>query len=278
MFGKIGVSLGSGSFKGLCHLGFIKALEDKKIQPSFIAGSSIGAVIGALWASGLNADEIIKIFKQIDSKNFLRYISFSLSRKGFVETRIEDFLRDHIGDITFNHLKIPLVVLATDITNARRVVISEGSVSSAVRKSISVPGIIKPVIENNNVIIDGGVLAPLPIRELVELGCNKIYASSLVPKNPIHVLPTIFEKISKTTRQKIEEIFKIDLPDPSLTVYSIIKRSLVVMNVALEDYEIMLYKPKVVVRYDIGDLDISDLDRIDYYIDLSYEETIKSIV
>lgn len=277
MFRKVGVSLGSGSFKGLCHLGFIKALEEKGIQPHFIAGSSIGSIVGALWASGLKASEIIDIFKQIDSRNFLKYISFSISRVGFVDTRIEDFLRNHIGDITFKDLKIPLIVLATDITNARRIVINEGSLAYAIRKSISVPGIIKPVIENNNVIIDGGVLAPLPIKELVEVGCNSIYASSLVPKNPVYVLPTMFEKISKTARQKIEEIFKIDLPDPSLTVYSIIKRSLVVMNIALEDYEIMLYRPKVVVRYDIGDLDISDLDKIDYYIDLSYRETLNTL-
>lgn len=79
----------------LCHLGFIKALEEKGIQPHFIAGSSIGSIVGALWASGLKASEIIDIFKQIDSRNFLKYISFSISRVGFVDTRIEDFEKSY---------------------------------------------------------------------------------------------------------------------------------------------------------------------------------------
>ncbi|MEN2998442.1 MAG: patatin-like phospholipase family protein [Brevinematia bacterium] len=273
---KIGVALGSGSFKGLCHLGFIKALEERGIIPDVIAGSSIGALIGALWASGLRSSEIIEVFKKINSRNFLKYISFSLSRKGFVETKVEDFLKECIGRVRFSELKTKLIVTATDITNAKRLAISEGNVEEAVRKSISVPGVIKPILENGSVIIDGGVLAPLPIKELVEEGCSEIFASSLVPKNFAHILPTVFERFSKTAREKIEEIFKIELPEPSLTVYSIVKRSLVVMNIFLEEYEIALYKPKLVVRYDIEDLDISALDRIQYYIDLSYKETLKS--
>lgn len=274
---KVGVSLGSGAFKGVCHLGFIKALEEKGIKPDVIAGSSIGAIIGALWASGMNSNELIKTLKKIDSRNLLKYISFSISRKGLIDTRVDKFLKEHIGEVKFEDLKTQLIVMATDITNAKRVAISSGKVEEAVRKSISVPGFIKPVIENGNVIIDGGVLAPLPIKELVEEKCNEIYASSLTPKNPTNVLPTTFEKLSKTAREKIEEIFKIDLPDPSLTIYSIIKRSLTVMNISIEDYEISIYKPKIVTRYDISDLDISALDNIDYYIELSYKETLDTL-
>lgn len=272
---KVGVALGSGSFKGLCHLGFIVALEEKGIVPRVIAGSSIGAIVGALWASGLKAEEIVRLFKKINSKRLLKYISFSFSRRGFVDAKVEEFLRENIGDIRFEELKTKLVVVATDVTNVRRITITQGKVSEAVRKSVSVPGIIKPIIENNSVIVDGGILAPLPVKELVDTGCNEIYASSLVPKDPTCLLPTMFEKLSKNTREKIEEIFKINLPEPHLTAYGIVKRSLIVMNVALENYEIAIYKPKVVVRYDIKDLEISDLDRIDYYVELSYKETIK---
>ncbi|MGC8766784.1 MAG: patatin-like phospholipase family protein [Brevinematia bacterium] len=270
---KVGVALGSGSFKGVCHLGFIKALEEKGVYPDVITGSSVGAIIGALWASGLNSQKIIDIFKQINSRNFLRYISFSASRKGFIDAKIEEFLNEHIGQIKFDELKTKLIVLATDITNGVRVAISEGSVSYAVRKSIAVPGIIKPVIENDDIIIDGGVLAPVPIKELYEEKCDKIFVSSLIPLDHRKLLPTSFERISKSARQKLEEIFKIDLPDPSLTIYSIIKRSLILMNIQIEDYEIMLYKPIMVVRYPIDDLDLSALDNIDYYINLGYEKT-----
>lgn len=270
---KIGVSLGSGSFKGVCHLGFIKALEEKGIYPDVIAASSVGAIIGAFWASGLKSQDIINIFRKVDSRNFLRYVSFSVSRKGFIDAKVENFLREHLGELKFEDLKVKLIVLATDITNGIRLRLFEGNLISAIRKSIAVPGIIKPVIENGNVIVDGGILAPLPLKELREEGCNKIYASSLTPLDYKKVLPTSFEKISRSTRLKLEEIFKVDLPDPSLTVYGIIKRSLVIMNIQIEDYETMLYKPDVAVRYPIDDLDISALDNIDYYINLGYERT-----
>jgi len=132
---KIGVSLGSGSFKGICHLGFIKALEEEGIKPDVIAGSSIGAIMGALWASGKNSNEIIKIFKQMGSKNFLKYISFYVSRKGIIEPKTEEFLKEHIGTENFDDLKIKLIVMATDITNGERIKITQGSVLKAVRKS-----------------------------------------------------------------------------------------------------------------------------------------------
>ncbi|WP_448377455.1 patatin-like phospholipase family protein [Fervidobacterium sp.] len=270
---KIGISLGSGSFKGVCHLGFIKALEEEGIIPDVIVGSSIGAVIGALWASGKSADDIIEIFKQMGSRNFLRYISFSVSRRGIIEPRIEDFLKGHIGTKNFEDMKVKLIVMATDITNGERVKIVEGSVLKAVRRSISIPGIMHPVIEGESVIIDGGVLAPLPLKELFDEGCSEIFASSLTPEDHRKVLPTTFEKISRMTRQKLEEIFKVEIGDPSLTIYSIIKRSMVLMNIELENWELRFFKPKILVRYPIDDLDISALDRIDEYVELSYRKT-----
>ncbi len=270
---KIGISLGSGSFKGICHLGFIKALEEEGIKPDVIAGSSIGAVIGALWASGKNSNEMIKIFKQMGSKNFLKYISFSISTKGIIEPKIEDFLKEHIGAENFEDLKIKLIVTATDITNGTRIKITQGSVLKAVRKSISIPGIMRPVIENDSIIIDGGVLAPLPLKELMDEKCTHIFASSLTPEDHKKILPTTFERISRMTRQKLEEIFKMEISDPSLTIYSIIKRSMILMNIELENYEIKLYKPKILARYPIDELDISALDRIDEYVELSYKKT-----
>jgi NTE family protein len=270
---KIGVSLGSGSFKGICHLGFIKALEEEGIKPDVIAGSSIGAIMGALWASGKNSNEIIKIFKQMGSKNFLKYISFSVSRKGIIEPKIEEFLKEHIGTENFDDLKIKLIVMATDITNGERIKITQGSVLKAVRKSISIPGIMKPVIENDNVIIDGGVLAPLPLKELTDEKCTEIFASSLTPEDHKKILPTTFERISRMTRQKLEEIFKIEISEPSLTIYSILKRSMILMDIELENWEIKFYKPKILVRYPIEELDISALDRIDEYVELSYKKT-----
>jgi len=270
---KVGISLGSGSFKGICHLGFIKALEEEGIKPDVVVGSSIGAVMGALWVSGKTSDEMIEIFKKMGSKNFLKYISFSVSRKGVINPKVEDFLKENIGTEDFKDLKVKFVVMVTDVTNGRRIRIDKGKVFDAVRKSISIPGIMKPIIDDGNVIVDGGVLAPLPLKELFDEGCDEIFASSLTPVDHRKVLPTTLERISRSAREKIEDIFKVEIGEPSLTIYSIVKRSMMIMNIELENYEIKCYKPKVLVRYPVDNLDISVLDRIDEYVELSYKKT-----
>ncbi len=274
---KIGVSLGSGSFRGICHLGFIKAIEENNIKPSVICGSSIGSIIGALWSGGLDSKEIIKIFKKIKSLDFLRYISLAISRKGFINTKVDEFLKKHIGEMTFDQLKVKFIAITTEIKKAQRIPIKEGSVIEAVKKSIAIPGIIKPYVDKDDIFVDGGVLAPLPIKELRDENCKKIICSSLIPKKHTYLLETPIEKLSKISRNKIKELLNIDIPEPSPSFLGIYKRVIFAMNMYIENLEIEKYSPTLVVKYDIEKMNISALDEIDKYIDLSYRETMERL-
>lgn len=198
----LGLVLGSGAAYGLAHIGVFKALEEEKIYPDVIAGTSIGALIGALWAGGFDAHQLESIAKQLDRGSaFFKLIGFgdlAFFHEGFLKgNRIKKFLESYLGNQTFQDLRVPLKVVTADLFTSEEVVLETGSVVEAVRASISIPGIFKPVTHQGRYLIDGGVVDPLPVRVLAGLGVKKIIA--------VNVLSGPQDRIQKTQVQKISE-------------------------------------------------------------------------
>lgn len=182
----VGLALGSGAAYGLSHIGVLRVLERENIPIDVVSGSSIGALVGGLWTAGFCADELEKIAKSIDKKNaFFKLIGFrdlSVAHRGFFKGyQVERYLRGYLGDMTFHDLKIPLQVIAADVFTSEEVVLETGSVASAIRASISIPGIFRPYFYRGNYLIDGGVVDPLPIRTLTQIGVKKIISVNVLP-------------------------------------------------------------------------------------------------
>lgn len=182
----VGLALGSGAAYGLSHIGVLRILERENIPIDVVSGSSIGALVGGLWAAGFCADELEKIAKSIDKKNaFFKLIGFrdlSVAHHGFFKGyQVEKYLKGYLGDMTFHDLKIPLQVIAADVFTSEEVVLETGSVASAIRASISIPGIFRPYFYRGNYLIDGGVVDPLPIRTLTQIGVKKIISVNVLP-------------------------------------------------------------------------------------------------
>ncbi|MDD4879006.1 MAG: patatin-like phospholipase family protein [Candidatus Omnitrophica bacterium] len=180
----VGLALGSGAALGLVHVGVLKVLEREKIPVDFIAGTSIGAVVGAFWASGIEAEELEKIALKFKRKDLLLSLAdFSLMPlHGFMNgNNFKKFFREYLGKKTFHDTNIPLKIIANTLRSRENIIFDEGSLVDALRASCSIPAFIKPVRYGDDFLIDGGTLDPVPIDVLTKLGAKKIIAVNCLP-------------------------------------------------------------------------------------------------
>ncbi len=181
---RIGLALSSGGAKGLAHIGVIQVLEENGIEVDAIAGASMGAYVGALWAYGLEGAALEKIAREHEGRwGFLSLVEPVLPpRHGFMRARkVVKRLRRSIGEAHFSDLVRPLRVIATQLETLERVVFASGEVAPAVEASIAIPGICVPVTINGETYIDGGMADPLPVDVLEEMGIERIIAVNAIP-------------------------------------------------------------------------------------------------
>ncbi|MFQ6014970.1 MAG: patatin-like phospholipase family protein [Anaerolineae bacterium] len=181
----VGLALSSGSARGIAHIGVLRVLEEEGIPVDMIAGTSAGALFGSLYAAGLSLDEITAFTKELPGKVSLRggLWDFNLPpRSGLIKgKRTLNYLRQYLGDMTFDDLQLPFFVVATDILSGEEVVFDSGPVVEAVRASISVIGVFDPAPVSGRYLIDGGAVNPVPTSVLEEKGADIIIASSVIP-------------------------------------------------------------------------------------------------
>ncbi len=186
---KFGLVLGSGSAKGLVHIGVLKVLHQSKIFPDYIVGTSIGAVIGAAYAAGRTPEEIEELFQKIDWKAI---VDFTLPKNGLLKGRIvETKIRNLVQNKSFEELNIPLQLVAYDLTAKKKVEFIRGDVARAVRASISIPGVFTPLSIHNHSYIDGAVVDPIPVRTVKKMGADVILVVDLVEDGKTMVAPRV---------------------------------------------------------------------------------------
>ena len=180
---KVGLALSGGAARGLAHIGVLKALEEESIPIDMIAGASAGALVGACYAKEKKATALEEIALGVDWKKMARLVDMNLILlwKGFVQgQKAKSFLSSLIGDIEFKDLEIPLAVVAADAQSMEEIVISEGSVIEAVRASISMPVIFTAVKWGDRFLIDGGVINPMPVDVVHNMGAEITVAVNTV--------------------------------------------------------------------------------------------------
>jgi len=180
---KIGLALSSGAVRGLAHIGVLEVLQKEGIPIDMLAGTSAGALIGAVYAQGKEANSIKDEVLELDWKRLASLVDLALPKTGFIGgKKIANLLRTFIGgDIKFGDLKIPFSVVATDIITGEEVVIKEGSVLEAVRASISIPVLFTVAKWQDRYLVDGGLVNPVPVSVLREMGADFIIAVNAIP-------------------------------------------------------------------------------------------------
>ena len=214
---KIGLALGGGGVRGLAHISVLEILDDLDYKPSVIAGTSMGAIIGALYASGLSGKDIRRLVKHhivskddklrdvIDKRaHILEWVSAfapAHERGGIIKAdKFYNHLFGEIGKTTFEELKIPLIVIATDYWTAEEVVFKTGELLPAIKASAAIPVVFAPVSIEERILVDGGVVNVVPYEHVMEL-CDVTIAVDVSGMPPHkHEVPTLIESALGTVR------------------------------------------------------------------------------
>ncbi|WP_420149838.1 patatin-like phospholipase family protein [Spirosoma sp.] len=221
---KIGLALSGGGARGIAHLGVIKALQEMDIHFDQIAGTSAGAITGALLAHGYTPDESLKI---IESSSFVRHIRPAWNRMGLLRLdMVVDLYRKYIPHDSFEGLKIPLHVAAVDLNDGELTVFEQGELIRPVLASCCLPGIFEPMLINKRQFVDGGVLNNLPV-DTIE---NKVdfligsHCNVLGPRKPIRSMRGVIERsLVLAVQSKTKDRFSkcnVLIEPPQLAEYS----------------------------------------------------------
>jgi len=228
---KVGLALSGGGARGLAHIGVLKILEKNKIPIDFIAGTSMGAFIGAMYSAGPNIKKLEKDFLDEPWKKSFDYNI--LPTQGLIKgDKIEKWLATKIGDIDFKDLRIPLFVTAFDLKSKREVIFSKGNVTEAVRASISIPGVFVPLENNGRWLVDGEIIDPIPSEILTKAGAEIIIAinvNAAIEKEPLlnetavkkrdqKKLPSILGTLLGSVQKEESRISNYDLEDKNINL------------------------------------------------------------
>lgn len=192
---KIGYALGGGAARGISHIGVLKVLEEYGQRPDVIAGTSMGAVVGALYASGLKAADIEELALGLDWKRILSLADITLPLSGLIQgKRVIALLESILGKIKFQQLKCSFACVTTDILTGRQVVLRDGSLIEALRATISIPGIFTPVRIDESYLVDGGLVNEVPVSVCREMGAGYVIGVNVIPEPTRLLRKTEIEK------------------------------------------------------------------------------------
>jgi NTE family protein len=171
---KIGVALGGGAAKGFAHIGVIKMLEANGFEPVVVSGTSAGSVVGALYASGMDAFEMQQKAVALDEASIRDLRLFS---GGLIQgQKLQDYVNAQVKNLPAERLKKPFAAVATQLETGERAVFVRGNVGQAVRASSSIPGVFEPVTIGGKTFVDGGVVSPVPVDAAKQLGAELVIA------------------------------------------------------------------------------------------------------
>lgn len=281
---KISLVLGSGAARGLAHIGVIYCLEDHNYEVQYISGSSIGALIGGIYAAG-ELDVYVEWVKELKRRNIIRLLDISFSKKSlFKGEKIIEVLNEIIKDRTIENLPIGYTAVATDILEQKEVWLTSGSLFEAIRASIAVPMIFSPVQLAGRVLVDGGIINPLPIAPTLNDD------SELTIVVALNGSPEIFdveneenlknnnENESKSKYQIgiekfIEGLLQKDIANKNkqdLGIFNLVTQSMDTMQTSIARFKLAANRPDIVIEIPRNICSWFEFDRAKELIDFGY--------
>lgn len=276
---RVALALGSGGARGYAHIGVIDELRDRGYEIVGIAGSSIGALVGGLFAAG-SLDDYAGWAKELNQSAVLRLLDPAWRGPGFFRAeKVLDVVRDLLGDTTIEDLPIPFTAVTTDLITGKSLWFQRGPLDEAIHASIAIPGVIAPYVLNGRVLVDGGILDPLPVGPLAGAPADVTVAVSLsggdvdgaryrrVDAEP-HAAAEWFNRLIRNTsallerpaaRTVLSRLGAAETDDdaevdddvgllPKLGSFEAMNRSIDIMQSALARHQLAAYPPDVLIE------------------------------
>lgn len=217
---KIGLALGGGAARGFAHIGVIKALEAQGIVPDLVVGTSAGSVVGALYAAGNNASALQKMAIDMDEAAISDWALplFSKSSGVLKGEALQAFVNKAVNHRTIEKLKIPFGAVASDLKTGQPILFQRGNTGMAVRASSAVPGVFQPVKIGEHTYVDGGLVAPVPVRFAREMGAEFIIAVNISTQAEAQATNSSLEVIMQTFSIMGQRINQLELRDADIVI------------------------------------------------------------
>jgi NTE family protein len=256
---KLGLALGGGFARGILHIGVLKALEQAKIPVDFVAGTSVGALVGSFYCAGMSAAEMEEVARTARFKDFARW---TLSRYGLCSTdRMTHFCAQVLKTKTFEELKIPFAVTATDFRTGEAVVFTKGSLVDSIRASCAYPGMFPPVEIDGRSYIDGMLAYAVPTTPLRHMGAESVLGVYLSAhwsweREPRHLFEVIGQCFS-IAQSKMTEMWKKDAdlviePDVAGFAFDCFDRAPELIALGEASMRAVLPKLKILLNMSVG--------------------------
>jgi len=261
---RVALALGSGGARGYAHIGVIEELRARGYQIVGVAGSSMGALVGALHAAG-SLEDFAQWATTLTQRAVLRLLDPSISAAGVLRAgRILDTVRDMLGGVTIEALPIPFTAVATDLLAGKSVWLQHGPVDEAIRASIAIPGVIAPHVHDGRLLADGGILDPLPMAPIAAVNAELTIAVSLSGSDA-DTGDEATAPNAKATRERLNRLLRStsDLlsrfgtpvdpvdsdeePIPKLGSFAVMNRTIDIAQSALARHQLAAYPPDVLI-------------------------------
>lgn len=284
---SVSLVLGSGGARGLAHIGVLQWLDEHEYQIDAISGSSMGALIGGIYAAG-KLDIYTKWVRALDKHDVIRLLDFAYSRTGiFSGDRIMLTLKKLLGDINIEDLHCSFTAVASDLESEKEVWLTKGSLFDAIRASISIPTIFTPIKYKGRLLVDGGLLNPIPIAPTMMDMSDITIAVNLSAKSEAK----IFEKPISTPLSEVERNYfygikkfidnlqdkLIDEQAEQKDMFDILTRSFDSMQNSISRFKLASYHPDYIIDIPENACATFDFDRADEMIALGYQRTGKAL-
>ena len=217
---RIGLALGGGAARGFAHIGVIKALESQGIVPDVVVGTSAGSVVGALYAAGNSGFALQKLAFDMDEAAISDWAMplFAKTSGVLKGEALQNYVNRAVNNLPLEKLKIPFGVVATDLKNGEPILFQRGNTGMAVRASSAVPGVFQPVAINNHTYVDGGLVAPVPVRFTRDMGADFVIAVNISTQTEVQAAISSLEVLLQTFSIMGQRINQFELKEADVVI------------------------------------------------------------
>lgn len=283
---KIALVLSGGGARGIAHIGVIEELEKHDYEITSVAGTSMGSLIGGIYALN-KMDEFKEWIYQLDKRKVFSLVDFAISTKGLVKgDKVFKQMKAFIPDSDISDLRIPYAAVATEIFTKKEVVFTEGSLYDAIRASVAIPTVLTPVKTDNGLLVDGGILNNIPIDHVhrtagdilvaVNVNANIPVEKPAIPKGKSEAIESLYQRKTKDFYRRLHRA-RPKRKEPKLSYFNLITKTIDLMTWRIDQLMLENHSPDMLIEISRDSSTMFDFFKAEELVELGRHAAILSL-